>query len=102
MAGEFGIKFKLIIDKFVDEDIVSRVGKGKVKVLVLGFPGFGDAGECWKRLCLGFDANSIWARTDKFSFLLLLKFLILIKEKLHFMDLMEGILEFFFDVIFVA
>ena len=45
LAIEFGIKFELVVDKLINEDIMRGVGEGKVEVLVLGFPGLGDAGE---------------------------------------------------------
>ena len=102
MTAEFSVKFELVIDKFINENIVTRVGKGKVEILVLGFPGLGYTCERWVRFGFGFETDSINGfGVDEFPFLFLFKFLIFIEKEFHFMDLIEGVFELFFDVVFV-
>ena len=102
MTGEFSVKFELVVDEFINEDILTGVGKSEVEILVLGFPGLGDAGERRVRLGLCFEADAInGIGVDEFSLLFFLEFLIFIEEELHFMDLIEGIFELFFNVVFV-
>lgn len=102
LGTELCVKFELVVDKLINQHSVPRIGQCKVKVLILGFPGFGNASKTWSVVCLRLESDCIRFVWINFSLLLFLHFFILIKEKLHFVDLIERILKFLFNVVLVS
>lgn len=98
----------MVVAQFVNENLFVGVGYCEVVVLVLRLPCSRDAAET--RTLVAFSLHSFidpiqhaFTRiVPSLSLLIFLQLFILIKQKLHFMDLIERIFQFLFDIVLAS